>query len=66
MINREDATVAQAVSNHLPKIAKIIDELAPRVRKGGRVIYVGSGTSGRLGVLDSSEMFVSHKLFIRK
>ncbi|KAK0110138.1 hypothetical protein ONS95_002791 [Cadophora gregata] len=56
IINREDATVAAAVNNCLPVIAEAIDALASRVRQGGRVIYVGAGTSGRLGVLDASEI----------
>jgi len=58
MINREDATVATAVSTHLPTIARIIDEIVPRVAKGGRVIYMGAGTSGRLGFMDAAEMYV--------
>lgn len=47
IINKEDATVATAVSNCLPVIAEAIDALANRLRRGGRVIYVGAGTSGR-------------------
>ncbi|KAK2753614.1 hypothetical protein FQN54_007391 [Arachnomyces sp. PD_36] len=58
IINREDSTVAATVGD--PKcisvIAAAIDALADRVRRGGRVIYVGAGTSGRLGVLDASEI----------
>jgi N-acetylmuramic acid 6-phosphate etherase len=56
IINNEDATVALAVQKCLPIIAQAIDGLAGRVRKGGRVVYVGAGTSGRLGVLDASEI----------
>ncbi|KAG4437484.1 hypothetical protein IFR05_007039 [Cadophora sp. M221] len=56
IINKEDATVATAVNNCLPVISETIDALASRVRQGGRVIYVGAGTSGRLGVLDASEI----------
>ncbi|KAH7409654.1 putative glucokinase regulator family protein [Cadophora sp. MPI-SDFR-AT-0126] len=56
IINKEDATVATAVNNCLPVIAEAIDDLANRVRRGGRVIYVGAGTSGRLGVVDASEI----------
>ncbi|ORY35926.1 N-acetylmuramic acid-6-phosphate etherase [Naematelia encephala] len=56
MINQEDATVHSAVAECLPVIANIIDEIAPRVARGGRVIYVGAGTSGRLGILDASEI----------
>ncbi|CRG89174.1 N-acetylmuramic acid 6-phosphate etherase [Talaromyces islandicus] len=56
MINNEDKTVADSVAACLEDIARAIDLLVPRVRNGGRVIYVGAGTSGRLGVLDSSEI----------
>lgn len=56
MINYEDSLIAQAVSLHLDTIARIVDAVSDRVRQGGRVIYLGAGTSGRLGVLDSSEM----------
>jgi N-acetylmuramic acid 6-phosphate etherase len=55
VINNEDAKVAQAVAAVLPEIAKAIDEIAVRVNDGGRVFYIGAGTSGRLGVLDASE-----------
>lgn len=47
IINNEDAGVAAAVENCIPDIAAAIDTLAERCRKGGRVIYVGAGTSGR-------------------
>lgn len=47
LINIEDCMVAQSLSPCLPIIAEAIDALAPRVRQGGRVIYVGAGTSGR-------------------
>ncbi|EXJ72161.1 uncharacterized protein A1O5_04665 [Cladophialophora psammophila CBS 110553] len=56
IINREDGTIAEAVSRCIPVIAAAIDCLAERVQAGGRVIYVGAGTSGRLGVLDASEI----------
>ncbi|KAH9224995.1 putative glucokinase regulator family protein [Leptodontidium sp. 2 PMI_412] len=56
IINKEDATVATAVNNCLPVIAEAIDALASRVRQGGRIMYVGAGTSGRLGVIDASEI----------
>ena len=46
-INTEDGMVAQSVVPWLPLIADAIDALAPRVRRGGKVIYVGAGTSGR-------------------
>ena len=47
IINDEDATVAAAVATYIQTIAAAIDTLAARVRRGGRVIYVGAGTSGR-------------------
>jgi N-acetylmuramic acid 6-phosphate etherase len=54
-INAEDARVAPAVAEALPQIAAAIDGIAARMRNGGRLIYLGAGTSGRLGVLDASE-----------
>jgi len=56
LINKEDATVAAAVEKALPQIARAIDEVAAALRRGGRLIYVGAGTSGRLGALDASEI----------
>jgi N-acetylmuramic acid 6-phosphate etherase len=56
LINREDSTVAAVVKRSLPQIARAIDEVATAIRKGGRLIYVGAGTSGRLGALDASEI----------
>jgi len=55
VINDEDATVAAAVRAQLPAIATAIDAIAERFSRGGRLFYVGAGTSGRLGVLDASE-----------
>lgn len=55
MINDEDRTVAQAVENELPNVAQAIDAIAAAMEAGGRLFYVGAGTSGRLGVLDASE-----------
>lgn len=55
MINDEDKKVALAVEAELPRIAEAIDEIAIRMNKGGRLIYIGAGTSGRLGILDASE-----------
>ena len=55
LINNEDAKVAAAVAAVLPEIAKAIDEIATRINDGGRLFYIGAGTSGRLGVLDASE-----------
>ncbi len=54
-MNAEDATVAGAVEAQLPIIADVIDKAAAALRAGGRIIYAGAGTSGRLGVLDASE-----------
>jgi N-acetylmuramic acid 6-phosphate etherase len=55
VINAEDATVAETVGDCLPQIAKAVDAVSARFEKGGRLFYVGAGTSGRLGVLDASE-----------
>jgi N-acetylmuramic acid 6-phosphate etherase len=55
VINDEDATVAAAVRAELPNIARAVDEIAARFARGGRLFYIGAGTSGRLGVLDASE-----------
>lgn len=55
LLNAEDATVARAVERSLPAIAEAVDGIAERLRHGGRLIYIGAGTSGRLGVLDASE-----------
>jgi N-acetylmuramic acid 6-phosphate etherase len=55
LINDEDAKVAAAVAAVLPEIAKAVDEIAKRFEQGGRLFYIGAGTSGRLGVLDASE-----------
>ena len=56
LMNDEDATVAAAVRRALPQIARAIDVVADGLRHGGRLIYVGAGTSGRLGALDASEI----------
>jgi N-acetylmuramic acid 6-phosphate etherase len=56
LINEEDATVATAVRKALPQIARAVDCVADALRRGGRLIYVGAGTSGRLGALDASEI----------
>jgi len=55
IINDEEATVATRVREVLPQIAKAVDAIHERVAKGGRLFYMGAGTSGRLGVLDASE-----------
>jgi N-acetylmuramic acid 6-phosphate etherase len=56
LINEEDKKVALAVEKVLPEIAQAIDKIVERLRNGGRLFYVGTGTSGRLGVLDASEI----------
>ena len=55
LINAEDATVALAVNRALPQIARAIDQVAAGLRQGGRLIYVGAGTSGRIAALDAVE-----------
>jgi N-acetylmuramic acid 6-phosphate etherase len=55
VINREDAGVAAAVAAQLPQIASAVDAITQRFSIGGRLFYIGAGTSGRLGVLDASE-----------
>ncbi len=50
-INNEDARVSEAVKECLPEIAAAIDAIAERMQHGGRLVYLGAGTSGRLGVL---------------
>ena len=56
LINDEDKSVAFAVEKVLPEIAESIDKIVERVQSGGRLFHVGTGTSGRLGVLDASEI----------
>ena len=55
VMNDEDRKVAEAVRAELPRIAAAVDAITARLREGGRVFYLGAGTSGRLGVLDASE-----------
>ena len=54
IINKEDQSVAKSVSKNLDKIEKLINNIEPRMHKGGRLFYIGAGTSGRLGILDAS------------
>lgn len=54
-INREDATVALAVEKEIAQIEKLTAEIVERMKKGGRLFYMGAGTSGRLGIVDASE-----------
>ena len=55
LMNREDRKVAAAVARELPAIARAVDAIVGGIRKGGRLIYVGAGSSGRMGVLDAAE-----------
>ncbi|RRO25131.1 N-acetylmuramic acid 6-phosphate etherase [Flavobacteriaceae bacterium 14752] len=55
IINNEDKTVAQAVEEVLPQIKNLIESVIKQVKSGGRLFYIGAGTSGRLGILDASE-----------
>lgn len=67
-MNKEDQTVPLAVLKALPQLEALIEAIVPRMQKGGRLIYIGAGTSGRLGILDASECpptyGVSHDLVI--
>ncbi|WP_264564959.1 N-acetylmuramic acid 6-phosphate etherase [Flavobacterium sp. N3904] len=54
-INREDQTVPHAVEKALPQIEKLVAEIVSKMKLGGRLFYIGAGTSGRLGILDASE-----------
>lgn len=67
-INKEDKKVAEAVDQVIPKITEFIDHIVPKMKIGGRLFYIGAGTSGRLGVVDASEcpptFGVSHDLVI--
>ena len=55
IMNAEDRSVAGAVGAAVPSIARVVDLAVERMRKGGRLLYFGAGTSGRIGVLDASE-----------
>lgn len=55
-INREDQKVALATQEAIPQIEQLVAEIVPRMKQGGRIFYMGAGTSGRLGVLDASEI----------
>jgi N-acetylmuramic acid 6-phosphate etherase len=56
VINREDQKVAAAVGREIPSITKAVDAIVSAIRNGGRLLYVGAGTSGRLAILDASEV----------
>lgn len=55
-INTEDKKVALAVEKAIPQIEQLVNGILPRMKRGGRLFYLGAGTSGRLGVLDASEL----------
>lgn len=55
-INREDSTVPGAIEKVIPKIEKLVETVVKKMKDGGRLFYIGAGTSGRLGVLDASEI----------
>ena len=55
-MNKEDQKVALAVKKAIPQVTKLVEQIVERMHKGGRIFYVGAGTSGRLGVLDASEI----------
>ena len=67
-INKEDKRVALAVQEKINSIEKLVEDILPRIQKGGRIFYLGAGTSGRLGIVDASEcpptFGVPHGLFI--
>ena len=54
-INKEDKTVAQRVAEQIPQIEKLVETIVPKMKNGGRLFYIGAGTSGRLGIVDASE-----------
>lgn len=60
IINNEDKTIAVTIANNINNIAEVVDAIFPLFEKGGRVIYIGAGTSGRIGVLDASEMLPTY------
>ena len=54
-INNEDKTVPLAIEKAIPQIEKLVDEVVAKMQQGGRLFYIGAGTSGRLGIVDASE-----------
>ncbi|MBP5504610.1 MAG: N-acetylmuramic acid 6-phosphate etherase [Bacteroidales bacterium] len=59
-INTEDTKVPQVVAGCIPAIASLVDGIVERMRRGGRVFYIGAGTSGRIGITDASEVFPTY------
>jgi len=55
-INREDKTVPDAIEKIIPKIEALVQRIEERMKTGGRLFYIGAGTSGRLGIVDASEI----------
>ncbi|MBR2759128.1 MAG: N-acetylmuramic acid 6-phosphate etherase, partial [Exiguobacterium sp.] len=55
IMNAEDQQVPQVIQEQLPVITKVVERVIASFRKGGRLIYIGAGTSGRLGILDAAE-----------
>ena len=55
-INAEDRKVAEAVGRTIPRIEELVNKIVTRMTRGGRIFYMGAGTSGRIGVLDASEI----------
>ena len=55
-INREDKTVAESIEKVIPQIEKLVEVIVAKMKEGGRLFYIGSGTSGRLGIVDASEL----------
>lgn len=55
-INNEDQKIALIVRKSIPEIEKLVEAIVPRMKKGGRLFYIGAGTSGRLGIVDASEI----------
>ena len=62
LLNNEDKLVAEAVAVEIPQIARAVDVISDILKKGGRLIYIGAGTSGRIGILDASEVASSYGL----
>lgn len=55
-INQEDKSVPLAIEKTIPQIERLVEEIVKKMKSGGRLFYIGAGTSGRLGVLDASEI----------
>ena len=62
-MNREDRSVPEAVALAIPEIASVVEEITERMRRGGRVFYMGAGTSGRIGITDASEIPPTYGVF---